>query len=104
MNKSHVYDDLKDVHVRATYVYGNGTDAYAYADAAYKHKFTTSELREVFAKGALVFVGNVLYKPVSMSVTSGIAKVTFVKTDSTTATTAVLGTLQSVADPEEDAE
>lgn len=104
MSKIHVYDDLKDVHVRATYVYNNGTDAYAYADSAYKHKFTASELQEVFVKGALVLVGKVLYKPVSMSVTSGIAKVTFVKTDSTTATTAVLGTLQSVADPKEDTE
>lgn len=60
-----IYEQAKDLHIVATYVYGNGTDTKAYTDAAFTKQFTVEELKEAFIKGALIKVGEVLYKAVS---------------------------------------
>lgn len=96
MNK--IFDDAKDKNVRATYIYGNGSDTYAYSDADCTQKISTSNLKELFLKGAVIVVGEVNYKPISLKVASDVATVTYVKTDTSTATTAVLATLSSVKD------
>lgn len=57
-----IFEQAKDLHVVATYVYGNGTDTNAYADAECTKQFTTSELKEVFVKGALIKINDGLYK------------------------------------------
>lgn len=96
MNK--VFEKASDVHVRATYIYGNGSDTAAYSDAECTTKLTTSVLEDLFLKGAVIVVGDVKYKPISFSVAKNIGTVTFAKTDTSTATTAVLATLSSVKD------
>lgn len=62
-----IYEQAKDLHIVATYVYGNGTDTKAYTDAAFTKQFTVEELKEAFIKGALIKVGEVLYKAVSFN-------------------------------------
>ena len=94
-----IYQDAKDVHVVGTYVYGKTTnDTYAYVDSGCTTKYKTSELKEAFLKGAVVVVGEKYYKPISFEIASNAGKVTFVKADTTTATTAVLDTLKAVSD------
>lgn len=92
---SHIYEQAKDVHVRATYVYAKAGDAYAYSDSDNTVKIKAAELKEIFDKGAIVVAGAVEYKPVSLGVDAGVATMTYVKTDADTATTAVLATLVS---------
>ena len=57
-----IFEQAKDLHVVATYVYGNGSDTNAYADAECTKQFTISELKEVFVKGALLKINDGLYK------------------------------------------
>lgn len=57
-----IFEQAKDLHVVATYVYGNGSDTNAYADAECTKQFTVSELKEVFVKGALIKINDGLYK------------------------------------------
>ena len=60
-----IFEQAKDLHVVATYVYGNGTDTIAYVDAECETQFTASELKEVFIKGAMIVIGDALHKAVS---------------------------------------
>lgn len=94
-----IFQDAKDKNVSRTYVYGNGTDGSAYVDAACTEKVTASALEDLFHKGLVIVVAGAKYLPVSLAVEDGVATVTYVTADSTTATTAVLATLESVADP-----
>lgn len=64
MNK--IYEQGKDLHVVATLVYNNG-DEFAYTDAECTNKFKTSELKEVFVKGALIVIDGNFYKAVSFA-------------------------------------
>lgn len=90
-----IYEKAKDVHVRATYVYKKSGDAYAYVDAAKTTKIDAEDLQELFRKGCLIIDSDVEYKPVSYDITSEVGTITYVKTDTNTATTAVLATLKS---------
>ena len=93
-----IFNDAKDKNVRATCVYGKTSDTAAYVDSAFTTKFKTSELKEVFLKGAIVLINGMYYAPVNYGEKSGAGYVTYVKADTSTATTAVLGTLSAVAD------
>lgn len=95
---THIYEDAKDLHIRGTYIYKKTSETKAYADAAFTQQLTTSELKEIYMKGAVIDVAGVLYKPVALKIASNIATVTYVTADTTTATTAVLATLTSKAD------
>lgn len=90
-----LYEKSEDQHVIATYVYAKTSDPYAYSDAAKTVKIDAVELKEVFEKGIVVVDGTTLYSPVSFKVANGVGTITYVKTDGTTATTAVLATLAS---------
>ena len=90
-----IFEDAKDVHVRATMVYVKANDAYAYADAAKTVKIPHAVLKDMYYKGMVIVDGAVEYKPVSYKTASGVGTLTYVKTDGTTATTAVLATLAS---------
>lgn len=97
-----IFDDAKDKNVRAICVYGDGSDGKAYVDAANTTQFTNSELKEAFLKGAIVVIDDVYYAPVNYGLDeSELGYVTYVKADSSTATTAVLGTLKAKADSAE---
>lgn len=96
-----IFDDAKDVHVRATYTYNEGSDTKLYVDPDCEMQITTSELTDLFNKGMIVIIDDVQYKPVSFTVDTGVASVTIVKADDSTPTTAVLAVLSAAADPEE---
>lgn len=90
-----VYEHSRDIHVRNTYVYAKALDPYAYLDKAKKEKVSAEMLADLFAKGVIVVDGDNHYHPVSFNVTTGVATLTYAKTDGTTATVAVLATLKS---------
>ena len=96
MNK--IFENVKDKYVRGTYIYKKIGDTKAYADEACTIQLTTSELTDIFLKGAVVNAAGVLYKPTALKTVSGIATITYVTADTSTATTAVLATLVSKAD------
>lgn len=95
MPNNQVYEQAKDVHVRATYVYVKAADAHAYADSATTVKIACAALKNLFEKGVIVVDGTTEYKPVSFKVDAGVGTLTYVKTDAGTPTTAVLATLAS---------
>jgi hypothetical protein len=90
-----VYENYTDLHVRATYVYVKTNDVYAYADSGKTVKIDSDTLKDLFEKGLIIVDGAIEYKPVSFSVVDSVATLTYVKTDGTTPTTAVLATLKS---------
>ena len=94
-----IYNDAKDKNVSAVVIYGKTSgDTKAYVDSEYKIQFKTSELKEAFLKRAVVMIGNDCYTPVSFTVSSNIGTVKYAKPNATTATSADLGSLVSVAD------
>ena len=93
-----LYNDAKDKNVSATYIYGKTGDTKAYADSGCTVQMKTSELKEAFLKRALIVIGNNFYIPVSFSVTSNAGNVTYAKPNSSTATSADLGTLTAAKD------
>lgn len=98
-----VYEDAKDLHIRGTYIYKKADDAKAYADRECTVQLTASELKEIYLKGGVIDVAGALYMPIGLEVVEGVATVTYITADETTATTAVLATLVSkeyVAEPE----
>ena len=93
-----LYNDAKDKNVSATYIYGKTSDTKAYVDSGCTVQMKTSELKEAFLKRALIVIGNNFYIPVSFSVTSNTGSVTYTKPNSSTATSADLGTLTAAKD------
>lgn len=90
-----IYEHANDLHVRATCVYKKSGDAYAYLDSDYATKINATDLNNLFQKGCIVVDDSVEYKPISYVVVGTVGTLTYVKTDTTTATTAVLATLKS---------
>lgn len=90
-----IYNDAKDKNVSATKVFVKTGDAYAYADAANTEKIDMATLKDVFEKGCVIIDGTMEYSPASLKVAAGVSTITYVKTDGTVATTAVLATLVS---------
>lgn len=88
-----LFDDAKDKNVSATYIYGKSSDTKAYVDAGCTIQMKTSEMKEAFRKRALVVIGEDLYIPVSFGVVSKAGTVKYIKPNTTTATSADLGTL-----------
>lgn len=90
-----IYKDFTDTNVAVRKVYAK-TDGYAYADSECKTKISADDLHNIYIKGMVVVdTAGVEYKPISCKVASGVATVTYVTTDSTTATTAKLATVKS---------
>lgn len=96
-----IFNDAKDKNVSATVIHGKGSDGKAYIDAGGTVQFTTSELKEAFLKRAVIMIGTDCYIPVIFSVASGIGTVKYAKPNTSTATSADLGSLVSVKDPVE---
>lgn len=90
-----IFEHANDLHVVARVVYASSAHQYAYADADFTTKINAATLANMFMKGMIIVDGAEQYKPVSVAVTAGVATVTYVKADATTATTAVLATLVS---------
>lgn len=55
MNKTRIYEDEKDVHVRRTMLYAKASlDMYLYTDSAFENKVTAEELRDMYMKGLVI--------------------------------------------------
>ena len=93
-----IFDQAKDKNVAAIIIYGKGADGKAYANAEGTTQLKTSELKDAFLKRAVIQIGTDYFIPVSFSVTSNIGTVKYAKPNSTTATSADLGSLVSVKD------
>ena len=92
---SKVYERYEDLHVRKTYIYVKADDVYAYEDSDKKVKISADDLRDLFLKGAVIVDGTTEYLPTSYVISSEVGTMTYVKADTTTASTAVLTTLKS---------
>ena len=88
-----LFDDAKDKNVSATYIYVKASDTKAYADEACTVQMKTSELREAVLKRAVIIIGDAVYIPVSFSVASNVGSVGYIKPNSSTATSADIGSL-----------
>lgn len=92
---SKVYERYEDLHVRKTYIYAKANDVYAYEDSDKKVKISADDLRNLFLKGVVILDGTTEYLPTSYVISSEVGTMSYVKADTTTATTAVLTTLKS---------
>lgn len=93
-----LYNDAKDKFVSAYYIYGKTGETKAYADAACTVQMKTSELKEAVLKRAVIKIGEAIYIPVSFTVSSKVGSVGYIKPNTTTATSADIGSLAAVAD------
>lgn len=91
-----LFDDAKDKNVSATYIYGKASDTKAYTDEACTVQMKTSELKEAVLKRAVIIIGDAIYIPVSFSVASNVGSVGYIKPNSSTATSADIGSLTAV--------
>lgn len=93
-----IFDQAKDKNVAAIVIYGKGSDGKAYADANGTTQLKTSELKDAFLKRAVIQIGTEYFIPVTFSITSDVGTVKYAKSNSTTATSADLGSLVSIKD------
>lgn len=93
-----IFEHANDLHVRAIYIYKKASDTKAYVDSACTIQFKTSELKNAFLKGAVINASGVLSKPVGYSEASNVGTVTYIVPNATTATSADIAKLTSVAD------
>lgn len=98
MHTDKIYEHANDIHVRAIVVYAVNSDGKAYKDSTGTEQFKNSELKNAFEKGCVINISGALYIPVNYYEKTKVGTITYVKADTSTATTAVLGTLVSVAD------
>jgi hypothetical protein len=90
-----IYEKLDDLHVVARTIYKKSGDSYAYSDSACTKKVNQADLYDLFVKGVIIVDTSKYYHAASYSVSSNVGTITYIKTDTTTATTAVLATLLS---------
>lgn len=91
-----IFINSDDTNVAVRKVYTKASDTFAYADSECKTKISADELHDAFIKGVVIVdAAGVEYLPVSCKVASKVATITYVTTDSTTATTAKLATVKS---------
>ena len=90
-----IFEQAKDKNVAAIKVYKKANDDYAYSDSGKTAKIKAAVLEDVFVKGMVVVDGDNTYVPVALNVDNGVATITYVTANTTTATTAVLATLAS---------
>lgn len=93
-----IWNRAEDKNSANIIVYGKASDTKAYSDEACTMQCTTSELKNAFMKGCIVAIGSdSMYYPVSLSIASKIATLTYAKAGSTSGSAAT-ATLVSVAD------
>lgn len=96
-----IFQQAKDKNVAAILIYEKTSETKAYKDAACTQQFYTSELKDAFLKGAVIVLassaGYVI--PVKYAESTSVGSVYYIKPNSTTATSADIGTLAALADP-----
>lgn len=96
-----IYEDANEQHVRAFIIYKKNNQTKAYADAACTTQLTTSELKNLFIKGAIIKLGDAEFvKPIKYAESSSIGSVYYITPNGTTATSADIASLVAAADPE----
>lgn len=94
MDREYIHSDDRNVAVRK--IYTKASDAYGYVDSECKTKVAAEELHDAFLKGVVIVAADgTEYLPVSCKVASDVATVTYVKPNTTTATSADLATVKS---------
>ena len=95
------FQRAEDKNVAAVAIYEKSGETKAYKDAACTQQFYTSELKNAFIKGAVIVLassaGYVI--PVKYAESSSVGSVYYIKPNSTTDTSADIGTLAALADP-----
>ena len=95
-----IFQRAEDKNVAAVVIYKKSGETYAYVDAAYTTKFTTSALKNAFLKGAVIKLGTDSYAaPVGFGVDTSVGFVQYITPNGTTATSADIATLTGIADP-----
>lgn len=90
-----------DRNVAARKIYAKA-DGVAYTDSALKVKATPDELEDAYIKGMLVVdTAGIMYHPTGCKKISGTVTVTYVTTDTASATTAKLATVKAEPTTEE---
>ena len=93
-----IYQDAKDKYVTASLIYAKNGDTKAYSDSACTKTIDVITLKNIFEQGCIVIdASGIEYRPISYHETAGVGTITYVKTDGSTATTAVLAILVSTA-------
>lgn len=92
-----IYEQAKDLHVRALTYHYKAADGYLYEEAAYTNKVKKAMVVDAFEKGVLMIDAGsgAYYRPFGMTVSTEYATVHFAVPDTTTATTAVMKTARS---------
>lgn len=99
-NLTKFYEDANDQHVRAFFVYKKTGQTKAYRDAEFTDQFTTSALKDVFIKGAIIVLEDgSLVKPIKYTESSSVGSIAYITPNGTTATSADIASLAAVADP-----
>lgn len=84
--------------ISGTYVYAKATssDTYIYTDSACTKKIDTATLERLFLIGMVIMIDKKLHRPLSFAKSSaGVGFVTYITPNSTTATSADIGTLNA---------
>lgn len=92
-----IYEQAHDVHVVARKVYVKNGDAHAYSDVATTKQIEVLDLHDLFIKGVVIVDAGVEYLPASYKESAGVGTITYVKTDGTDVTKAVLAAITSKA-------
>ena len=71
-----IYEDANEQHVRAFIIYKKANQTKAYADSTFETQLTTSELKNLFIKGAVIKLdsGDIV-KPIKYTESSNIGSV-----------------------------
>ena len=95
-----IYEDANEQHVRAFIIYKKANQTKAYADSTFETQLTTSELKNLFIKGAVIKLdsGDIV-KPIKYTESSNIGSVCYIVPNGTTATSADIASLAAKADP-----
>ena len=96
-----IFKDANEQYVATFIIYKKANQTKAYADSACTTQLTTSELKNLFIKGAVVKLDDgALVKPIKYDETTSIGSVYYIKPNGTTATSADIASLVAAADPE----
>lgn len=91
-----MYENANDDCVCLRKVYTKASDTYAYADKKCTVKVKADELENAYYKGVIIIdAAGAMYRPVHCSIASNVVALTYVTTDSSSATTAKLATVKS---------
>lgn len=95
-----IFKDANEQYVATFIIYKKAAQTKAYADEACTIQLTTSELKNLFIKGAVIKLEDGAFvKPIKYDETASIGSVYYIKPNGTTATSADIASLAGAANP-----